>query len=65
MEDKLKSILILHGMYGIENLDEATQQILLLFGVSDLHCPYCSAETSYDTVLGLYKCNECDWEGQK
>ena len=34
MEDKLRSILILHGMYGIENVDEAIKEILLLFGVS-------------------------------
>ena len=33
MEDKLSSILIAHGMYGIENLDEAVSEILLLFGV--------------------------------
>lgn len=33
MEDKLREILILHGMYGIENVNEAMQEILFLFNV--------------------------------
>ena len=37
MEDRLREILILHGMYGIENVNEAMQEILLLFGVSKRH----------------------------
>ena len=37
MEDRLREILILHGMYGIENVNEAMQEILLLFSVSKRH----------------------------
>ena len=33
MERELKDILIAHGVYGEENLNEATKQILLLFSV--------------------------------
>ena len=43
--------------------DLAHLQILRLFGVSDLFCRDCGAETSYDNDLGRYKCNECEWEG--
>jgi len=34
MENKLKSILIAHNMYGIENLNEAVKEIFRLFEVS-------------------------------
>ena len=40
MEDRLREILILHGMYGIENVNESMQEILRLFDVSgSLHHP--------------------------
>ena len=28
------------------------------------NCPKCTAELFYEDVLGLYKCTECEWEGQ-
>lgn len=27
-------------------------------------CPECTAVAKYDSVLGIWKCNECEWEGQ-
>ena len=35
MDNKLKSILIAPGIYGIENLNEAVKEIFRLFGVSN------------------------------
>lgn len=43
----------------------ASEEILLMFGITDYHCPECGAETTYDNTIGLYKCNECEWQGQK
>ena len=57
MEDRLREILILHGMYGIENVNEAMQEILLLFGVSkSLKCD-CnhSGNCRYETVIAETK----------
>jgi len=40
MEDRLREILILHGMYGIENVNESMQEILRLFDVSGSLTPF-------------------------
>jgi hypothetical protein len=62
MKDKIKSILIAHGMYGIENLNEATRQILFLFGVvgrSELLVCDCKGKTESSKIDGKLVCHRC------
>ena len=63
MKDKIR-LEVMKVFNQEADVDTVVDSILLLFGVSDLFCPDCGAETSYDNDLGLYKCNECEWNGQ-
>ena len=64
MKDKIR-LEVMKVFNQDADVDTVVYNILLLFGVSDLICPSCGAETIYNNDLGLYKCNECEWEGQK
>ena len=64
MKRELKNILIAHGVYGEENLNEAVERILLLLDVvgrsEQLLCPNCKSQYVYEfTCTDGFGCNSC------
>lgn len=52
---------------GEDIQEEITETLVNLLPINEKQvefCPECSAEITYCDVLGLWKCNECEWTGQ-